>query len=595
MPTITGGTTRPVKKSNNKKRVQKKQTPFGSSCMYKGAKKRKLIALDTNILMTDPLAMFHFNGKDPKDDDNDIFIPLKVLLELDRKKVPKKGGDEKQTRNARTAAKMLLYLTESVPMSQIKNGIPLIKPGEKIPNGRSRKHFKAKLFFEMPKENELEKFLDPDNSDHEILRSCLKKRKEDAVLPEGKSHDFLLVSFDNIMRIVGLLVGLRVETYLNETPSEESFRSKGVHYFPLELLRRQKTEDGEMPHPIPQQDGKREYVFKGKEFENVVMYEFLIFGRPLDSETRRQLEPETERQYIVLEKVNAQTVHVRELKDYQYQEKVFYVHAMNAEQNCLVNAILDYRTPLVIAEGGAGTGKTFITLACAYQQIKNGVHKIVQVSRDAVESGESIGFLPGSVESKIKNFLPGVLGGRDTLLRLLSKDIKEKKKFCANEKKVAEEDTLAVDIKTLPKSKRRQYRRDRVATKKAGQQVKGGGYVSDEIARLEALWVHLQGEGTSFESVSLLRGANISNIALIDEAQHTKTNQGKMLGSRVQEGGQLVLTGNVEQDDVGISFRDSGVAKLIDATRGTDLMNLITLRTVERGRLAARIAQYYGK
>jgi predicted ribonuclease YlaK len=92
-----------------------------------------------------------------------------------------------------------------------------------------------------------------------------------------------------------------------------------------------------------------------------------------------------------------------------------------------------------------------------------------------------------------------------------------------------------------------------------------------------------------------MRGANFDTVVILDESQHTDKDQGKMYATRMEEGAQLMLIGNVEQDDIGILFRDSGVAKLIEATRGTDLMSLITFRYVERGRLAARIAQYYNK
>lgn len=595
MPTSKNGRTNPTdskKGSISQKRLSKSGVKKVGNNLPK--KKDKLIALDTNVLMNDPYAMFHF-----KDSDNHIFVPKKVLEELNRRKNPPKNASEENlvhASNARKAASMLLYLAESVTMSQIKNGIPLLRPGEKIPRGKSIKNFKAKLFFEMPKEGEVEGFLDSTDSDQGIILTCLKKRKEGTKLPTEERYDFLLVSLDKIMRIFALLVGLRVETYLNDTPSEESLRSKGVHYYSLELLEKQKTEDGEVPRPIPQQNGTREYVFKSKDFESVVMYEFLIFGPPAEPLTFKQLEPELQRQYIVLEKINPQTVRVRELKDYQYQEKVFYVHAKNAEQNCLCNAILVYKVPLTIVEGEAGTGKTFITLACAYQQIKDGVHKRVQVSRDAVESGEKIGFLPGSVEAKIKNFLPGTLGSRKSLLSLLSKDITEKRRVLAKEVKKEAENTAENSestAKVLSKAAQKRIRKEKLKNKKNSEQVKGGGFESEEITKLVELRKHLEGEGTSFESVSLLRGGNIDDIALIDEAQHTRTKSGKMLPSRVQEGGQMVLTGNVEQDDIGIPFRDSGIAKMIDATRGTDLMCLITLRAVERGRLAARIAAHY--
>jgi predicted ribonuclease YlaK len=117
---------------------------------------------------------------------------------------------------------------------------------------------------------------------------------------------------------------------------------------------------------------------------------------------------------------------VRELHDYQFTKKVFYLHARNVGQNCLVNAVLHLRSELVIGEGQAGTGKTLLVLACAFQQIQDGTRSKVLITRDAVESAEKLGFLPGSLEAKVKHFLIGFEGNRTKLIALLDKDIAEK-------------------------------------------------------------------------------------------------------------------------------------------------------------------------
>lgn len=60
---------------------------------------------------------------------------------------------------------------------------------------------------------------------------------------------------------------------------------------------------------------------------------------------------------------------------------------------------------IVFAIGPAGTGKTFLAVAMALAELKkNTVEKII-LSRPAVETGESLGFLPGDLKEKLDPYL----------------------------------------------------------------------------------------------------------------------------------------------------------------------------------------------
>jgi phosphate starvation-inducible PhoH-like protein len=61
--------------------------------------------------------------------------------------------------------------------------------------------------------------------------------------------------------------------------------------------------------------------------------------------------------------------------------------------------------PIVFGIGPAGTGKTYLAMACAISALlKNQVQKII-LARPAVEAGESLGFLPGDLREKILPYL----------------------------------------------------------------------------------------------------------------------------------------------------------------------------------------------
>jgi phosphate starvation-inducible PhoH-like protein len=63
------------------------------------------------------------------------------------------------------------------------------------------------------------------------------------------------------------------------------------------------------------------------------------------------------------------------------------------------------RHDLVFGIGPAGTGKTYLAMACAIQAIqKKRVDRIV-LTRPAVEAGEKLGFLPGDLYEKINPYL----------------------------------------------------------------------------------------------------------------------------------------------------------------------------------------------
>ena len=79
------------------------------------------------------------------------------------------------------------------------------------------------------------------------------------------------------------------------------------------------------------------------------------------------------------------------------------IRARTINQLQLVN---DYRTnDLVIAEGPAGTGKTYTAIALAVKALKEREVKKIILTRPAVEAGERLGFLPGDVKEKLDPYL----------------------------------------------------------------------------------------------------------------------------------------------------------------------------------------------
>jgi len=69
-----------------------------------------------------------------------------------------------------------------------------------------------------------------------------------------------------------------------------------------------------------------------------------------------------------------------------------YVHAMKDND-------------VVFCIGPAGTGKTYLAVGMAVNQLRQGVAKKIVLVRPAVEAGERLGFLPGDIAAKINPYL----------------------------------------------------------------------------------------------------------------------------------------------------------------------------------------------
>lgn len=60
---------------------------------------------------------------------------------------------------------------------------------------------------------------------------------------------------------------------------------------------------------------------------------------------------------------------------------------------------------IVFGIGPAGTGKTYLAMAMAVSELLSGKYNRIVLTRPAVEAGESLGFLPGSIEEKVNPYL----------------------------------------------------------------------------------------------------------------------------------------------------------------------------------------------
>jgi phosphate starvation-inducible protein PhoH and related proteins len=79
------------------------------------------------------------------------------------------------------------------------------------------------------------------------------------------------------------------------------------------------------------------------------------------------------------------------------------VSARTANQKAYIEQIR--KNELCFGVGPAGTGKTYLAVACAAEALMNGEVDRIILSRPAVEAGERLGFLPGDMKDKVDPYL----------------------------------------------------------------------------------------------------------------------------------------------------------------------------------------------
>ena len=83
-------------------------------------------------------------------------------------------------------------------------------------------------------------------------------------------------------------------------------------------------------------------------------------------------------------------------------------------QKEFINALASNQ--IIFASGLAGTGKTFLAIAYALEEVFSGRKNKIVMTRPVVEAGESLGFLPGDLSQKLNPYLRPLYDAMDLLL-----------------------------------------------------------------------------------------------------------------------------------------------------------------------------------
>ena len=202
----------------------------------------------------------------------------------------------------------------------------------------------------------------------------------------------------------------------------------------------------------------------------------------------------------------------------------------NKEQSFALDLLLDEDVPIVTLIGKAGSGKTLAAISAGLQQVLEGrTYKRLIVSRPVQPMGRDIGYLPGTMEEKMRPWLAPI---RDNMQFLMG-----------NDKIIMEE------------------------------------YMSNGTVEIEAL--------------TYIRGRSISDAyIIIDEAQNLSRHELKTIITRVGENTKIVLTGDIEQiDNVYIDETSNGLTYAVEKFKVAEIAGHVTLQKGERSKVATLAAR----
>lgn len=221
------------------------------------------------------------------------------------------------------------------------------------------------------------------------------------------------------------------------------------------------------------------------------------------------------------------------------------INPRSANQERYIQAIRSH--DMVFGLGDAGTGKTYLAVACALELLEKGFVERIILTRPAVEAGERLGFLPGDMREKVAPYLQPLFDA----IRDMSPD---------------HEAIISAQMT------------DQAAAQNTGNKLPSQHKNPIEIAPL-----------------AFMRGRTLSRaVVILDEAQNTTHEQMKMFLTRLGEDSKMIITGDPSQIDLPGSGT-SGLNEAMRILKGTEGIAFIEFddQDVQRHQLVGRIIKAY--
>jgi PhoH-like ATPase len=431
---------------------------------------KKIYVLDTNVLLTNWKSLYAYQN-------NDIVVPLKVLEEIDKHKKRQDGVGS----NARISIRILDSLREKGNLHKgvrIEKGKGILSirnyEPETIPDG-----------------------LDLEHPDNQIIATAITEKQKNS------KRKVIVVSRDINMRVKCDALSIICEDYIsNQVVSDTSELYTGL-----------------MTHLVDDQIVDQFYAN-----EDIRLDEDDIAINP--NQFVMLISNSNDKKTALARFLNYNTP-LKKVRDYK---NIWGLTPRNKEQNFALDMLLDPSIPIVTIIGKAGCGKTLLAMAAGLEQVleKQEYSRLI-VSRPVQPLGKDIGFLPGTLEEKMRPWLMPIQDNLDFLMN----------------------------------------------GKKNNMEL----FFEDGTIQIEAL--------------TYIRGRSISNsYIIIDEAQNLSVHELKTIVTRVGENTKIILTGDVEQiDNTYLDATSNGLTYAVEKLKPYELSGHITLLKGERSKVATLAAK----
>ena len=459
-------------KNTTQQTTAKKQatSSAGVKARVKVKGQKKIFVLDTSVILYNHNSINSF-------DDNDVAIPITVLEELDQFK---KGNDTINF-EAREFIRIMDRLSDN---ASLQNWIPL-------ENGNKGK-FKV-IMNDKSAQMNAEAIFGERKNDHRILNAALALKEE---FPDRK---VVMVTKDVNLRIKAKALNLPAEDFLtgkienvdtlySGIARHENVDKRGIDRLYTEGLC--EPDDLKIENPVPNQY----FILQSNGASALGYYN-----------PRNQL----------VERID--------------KHPVSKILPRNAEQVFALHAVTNPHIRLVSLQGIAGTGKTLLALAGAWDQRRN--YKQIFMARPIVPlSNKDIGFLPGDAKSKIDPYMQPLY---DNL------------KFIQNQ-------------------------------------------FGEHDKEFQNITAAIENEKLLIQPLAYIRGRSISNVFfIVDEAQNLTPHEVKTIITRAGEGTKIIFTGDIYQIDTPyLDSQSNGLSYLIDRIKYHELYAHVRLEKGERSDLA---------
>ncbi|MFZ1247283.1 MAG: PIN domain-containing protein, partial [Leptotrichiaceae bacterium] len=292
---------------------------------------KKIFILDTNVLIHDPEAMFSF-------DDNDVYLPIYVIEEIDKLK----EYNDRVGKSARETSRNI----EKLRKEEKNSNLSLLEGLKNSTGGTFRIVLGENDSVNIP--DSLNKNL----TDNKIIGQALRIKNE------NKKRKVILVSKDMNVRIKANVLGMETVDYVKDqidiNQLYEGWKEIEISNDLFSLLEKAPIINWDLV--LKEEPKANELIrFKNSNKEILTIYK----------KEREKLEKQ----------VFADT-------------KVWGVFARNTEQKQAMELLMDERIKLVTLVGKAGTGKTLLAIATALEQVvERKLYKKIFIARPIVPMG----------------------------------------------------------------------------------------------------------------------------------------------------------------------------------------------------------------